>query len=240
MELVHVIRRIDTVCRAERAEHLQRQLQVDDINHLIAVDSYLSAGDAHNEGIPLAAARMTEDRRFKILIKRIIGGSAVCIEAIIKKGLSGHDRSKLHNFWSLPERTERCRCILHTKHLRVAVVLVVHPAQIRVRIQHRLLRFESVILDQLAGNADPRAFRECADLRLGICGKLMAGRLDLAGLDVEFSLKLIDRTERADSRLIALYRCQIVNLRLFQKIIYSFHNHSPLSFVFIIHARYTA
>ena len=37
------------------------------------------------------------------------------------------------------------------------------------------------------------------NLRLGTHGKLMAGGLDLAGLDVELTLKFVDRTERAEN-----------------------------------------
>ena len=81
--------------------------------------------------------------------------------------------SELHDFGSFAKRTERCRRILHIEHLRVTVVLVVHTAQIRVGIQHRLLRFKTVILDELTRHTDPRAVTECADLCLGICRELL-------------------------------------------------------------------
>ena len=38
-----------------------------------------------DEGIPLAVVRVPQHRRFKLLVKRIVRGCAVCIEAIFKE-----------------------------------------------------------------------------------------------------------------------------------------------------------
>ena len=65
------------------------------------------------------------------------------------------------------------RCVLHIEHLRVAVVLVVHTAKVGIGVEHGFSRFKAVVLDKLARYANPRAVLKCADLRLGICRKLL-------------------------------------------------------------------
>ena len=42
MELVHVVGRIDTVSSTERSEHLGRELEIDNVDHLVAVKSKLA------------------------------------------------------------------------------------------------------------------------------------------------------------------------------------------------------
>ena len=116
---------------------------------------------------------------------------------------------------------------MHIEHLCVAIVLVVHSAEVGVGIQHGFLYLKAVILDQLARHANPRAFAKSANLCLGIFRKLMARWLNLACLYVELTLKLVDRTEGTHSGLIALNGCEVVNTCFFQKIIYSFHISSP-------------
>lgn len=90
MELVHVIGGIDTFRRAKGAEHLHRQLQIDNVDDLVAVKTELATGHPHHERIPLAIIRMPEHRRFKILIKRLVWRRAVCIEAVGKERLFCH------------------------------------------------------------------------------------------------------------------------------------------------------
>ena len=97
MELVHMIGGIDTVCRSKGAEHLNRQLQIDNVNDLVAVKSELPPGHAHNESILLAILTVPKHRRFKILVKRIVRRCAVCIEAVFKKLLFCHRRGP-HNY----------------------------------------------------------------------------------------------------------------------------------------------
>ena len=93
MELIHVIRGIDAVCRAEGAEQLDRMLHIDNADFLIAVKAELAARKRHHEGVPLAVLRMAKDSRFKILIEGIIGGGAVRIKAVFKKILFCHNLS---------------------------------------------------------------------------------------------------------------------------------------------------
>ena len=82
MELVHMIRWINTVSRAEGAEHLGRQLQIDNVDNFVAVKSKLTPGHAHHYRIPLAVIHVPKHRRFKILVKRIVRRRAICIKAL--------------------------------------------------------------------------------------------------------------------------------------------------------------
>ena len=90
MELVHVVRWVDTVSCTERAEHLGRQFQIDHVNHLVAAESELAPRYSHYNCIPLAVVFVPEHHRLKILIKRIVRRCAVCIEAAFKEFLFCH------------------------------------------------------------------------------------------------------------------------------------------------------
>ena len=46
MELVHMVRRIDTVSCTKRSEHLGRELQINHVDYLVAVKSKLAPGHA--------------------------------------------------------------------------------------------------------------------------------------------------------------------------------------------------
>ena len=72
MELIHVIRRVDTIIRAERAEHFRRQLEIDYVNDLVAIKTELSTGYAHNESVPLAVVRVAEHSRDEIFFEGIV------------------------------------------------------------------------------------------------------------------------------------------------------------------------
>ena len=63
--------------------------------------------------------------------------------------------------------------VLHIEHLRVAIVLVVHMAEVGIGIEHGFLGFNAVILDELARYANPRTVLECTDLCLRICRELL-------------------------------------------------------------------
>ena len=90
MALVHVVSGIDTVGGTEGAEHLGRELEVDHINKLVAVKAKLAPWHAHHDCIPFAAVGMTEYRRLKIVIKRIVRHGAVGALAVREKVLFCH------------------------------------------------------------------------------------------------------------------------------------------------------
>ena len=90
MKLVHVVRRIDTIRRAERAIHLWGQLEIDNVDNFVAIKAKLAPRYAHYNRIPLAIIGVSKHRRLKILIERIVRRCAVCIEAIFKKFLFCH------------------------------------------------------------------------------------------------------------------------------------------------------
>ena len=95
MKLVHVIRRIDSVIRTERAEHFCRELEIDYIDDLVAVKTELSTGYAHNDSIPLLVIRMAEHSRDKIFFEGIVRRGAVGGEAVGKKLLLCHFHNSL-------------------------------------------------------------------------------------------------------------------------------------------------
>ena len=85
-----MIRRVDTVVRAERAEHFRRELEIDDVDDLVAVKTELSTGYAHNDGVPLAVVRMAKHRCDEIFFKGVVRRCAVSGEAVGKKLLFCH------------------------------------------------------------------------------------------------------------------------------------------------------
>ena len=96
MKLIHVVRRVNSIIRAERSEHLDREFEIHNVDHLGAVYPKLAPGHAHHNGIPLAIIRVPEHRRLKIIAKRIVRGCAICIEAAFKKLLLCHRQI---SFW---------------------------------------------------------------------------------------------------------------------------------------------
>lgn len=119
--------------------------------------------------------------------------------------------SELNRFGFFTKRRKRRYGILHIEDLSITVVLVVHSAEVGICIKHRFLRFEAVILDKFASDANPRAVSKRTDLCLWIYHKLLARGLYLSGLYVKLAFELINRSEGANTRLVALYCCQIIN-----------------------------
>ena len=93
---------------------------------------------------------------------------------------------------------------MEIERLSVAVVLIVHPPQIGIGIQHRLFRFRPVVLHKLPRDTDPAALIKSRNLNLGIVQNLFRARLDLTGLNVQPALKNMSRTKRPNTRLIPL------------------------------------
>ena len=85
MKLVHMIGRVDSVSSAERAKHIGWQFEIHNVDYLVAVQAKLAPRHLHHDRIPLAIIFVTENCCFKILVKRIISRSAVCIKAMLKK-----------------------------------------------------------------------------------------------------------------------------------------------------------
>ena len=79
MELVHMIRRVYTVGCTERTEHFGRELEINNINNLVAVKPKFAPGYAHYYRIPFSIICMAEYHRLKILIKRIVRRCAIYI-----------------------------------------------------------------------------------------------------------------------------------------------------------------
>ncbi len=69
MELVHMVRRIDSVILAECAEHLDGQLEVDHIDHIIVGDSELTPRKFHYKCVPFAVFYVAKHHRFKIVFE---------------------------------------------------------------------------------------------------------------------------------------------------------------------------
>ncbi len=80
-----MVRRVYAISRVERAEHLCRQFEINNIDYLVAVKTKLAPGHAHDDGVPFAVVAVTEDGGFKVFVKRIVGGCAVCMEAILEE-----------------------------------------------------------------------------------------------------------------------------------------------------------
>ena len=90
VQLVHVVGGIDAVGRAEGAEHFGRQLQVDHVDDLVAVETEFATGNAHRDGVPFSAVAMPQDGRFRIPVEGVIRRGAKGRQTVRKKGLLGH------------------------------------------------------------------------------------------------------------------------------------------------------
>lgn len=117
--------------------------------------------------------------------------------------------SKLDHFRLMGERTNGSHTILEVEHLSVSIICGIHLLQTRIGIQHRFSCFHTVILYQFAGNANPLAAFECAQLCFRIGMQLLGNILLLASLDVQLAFKNMCRAKRAHSRLVAFDRCQV-------------------------------
>ena len=108
--------------------------------------------------------------------------------------------------------------MLEIEHLGVAVVLVIHATQVGIGIQHGLPGFHPVIFHQFSCDTDPGSVVESRNFRLGIGQQLSGSGLYLTGLDVELAFKDMGSTERTDSGLVTLHRCQIINTPSFKNL----------------------
>ena len=72
MELVHMVCGIYTIRRTKRAEHLGRELEIHNVDNLVAIKAKLAQRYSHYNCIPLAIIRVPQHRRLKILVKRIV------------------------------------------------------------------------------------------------------------------------------------------------------------------------
>ena len=85
------------------------------------------------------------------------------------------------------ERTNGSHTILEVEHFSVAIICGIHLLQTRIGVQHRFSRFNTVILYQFAGNANPLAAFECTQLCFRIGMQLLGNILLLASLDVQLA-----------------------------------------------------
>ena len=173
--------------------------------------SYLAASDAAGFG-PVSQ---------RICLYR--GGSKKAIH--LRKEVDGlrWDKSEFDRFGGCCEGGEGSDGVLEVENLGIAVIFIVHSAQVGVGVQHGLLSLDPVIFSQFTGNANPGALMECADFYLGVSQNLLGARFDLTGLDVQLTLENMGGAKGTDSGLITLDGCQIVNTGILQKFAYSFH-----------------
>ena len=134
------------------------------------------------------------------------------------------------NYFGIPVKGgEGGLCVAEIQHAGVVIVLVISTTQVGVCVQHGLLSLHAVVIDQFAGDADPGAVVETADLHLGILHQLLVDRLVLASLDIQLILENVDGAKGTHPGLIALHRCQIEGIGLLQKFTNSNHMLPPLT-----------
>ena len=85
------------------------------------------------------------------------------------------------------ERTNGGHTILEVEHLSVAIVCGIHLLQSGISVQHGLSCFQTVILYQFAGNANPLAALKCTQFYFRIGMQLLGNILLLASLDVQLA-----------------------------------------------------
>ena len=92
-------------------------------------------------------------------------------------------------------------------------------------LQHVDLRFAAVVADECSGDADPLVTGGIhrADFDLAVLLDLLGAVLGLAGLDIELALENVGGTERANTRLVTVYRCQKVGATFLEKFYDFFH-----------------
>ena len=139
--------------------------------------------------------------------------------------------SKLNHFRLMGECTNGSHTIFEVEHLSVAIICGIHLLQSRIRIQHGLSCFHTVILYQFASDANPLATFKCTQFCFRIGMQLLGNILLLASLDVQLAFKNMCRAKRTHSRLVAFDRCQVICFSFF--FILSFPTQSCVIYSFI-------
>lgn len=117
------------------------------------------------------------------------------------------------------ERTDRRVGVAAEEDDGIVIILVIRAPQGRVLVEHVALGLDAVVRNQFAGDPDPLAAGETADLRLRIGEKLLVDILDLPGLDVEFALKDLGGAEGADARLVTLDGGEVIGAALLEELL---------------------
>jgi hypothetical protein len=99
----------------------------------------------------------------------------------------------------------------------------VHFLQIRICVQHGLLRFHAAVFHKRRRNAKPLVSVQSADFHFAVCGNLFGDVLFLPGLKIQFPLKEVRRTERTHPRLVPVFRRDKIGAAFFQKIVNFLH-----------------
>ena len=134
--------------------------------------------------------------------------------------LEGHGL-KLNLYRRGGERADGGLGVLQVIDCRVAVVFVVHRAEIRVGVEHGLLDLHARILDESGIDTEPLLAVVRTDRHLRIGGYLLGDGLDVSRLDIKLALEDLGRPERAHLRLVAVDRSEEIETGLFQEIAYS-------------------
>lgn len=142
---------------------------------------------------------------------------------------------KFHGARSGAEGIERSGCVLEIERFGVVVVGGVHRLELGVVFEHVDLRFAAVVADECSGDADPfvTGLVHGTDFDLAVLLDLLGAVLRLASLDIELALKNVGGTERANTRLVTVYRCQKVGAAFLEKFYDFFHENLPFLKQFI-------
>ena len=98
---------------------------------------------------------------------------------------------------------------------RVSVSDGVHFLQLRVRVEHMLLRLESRFFGGDGDNSQPGRTVVRAYFNVGITVELTRDRLFSSGLKAQLPIENIDRAKRSDVRAhLGIYRRNIVDAAL--------------------------
>ena len=97
---------------------------------------------------------------------------------------------------------ERGAAILEIEHHRVVVVRRVHLYQAGVGVEHGFDRFDAVVGQEAAAQAEPRAVLKSAEFGAGVGEELLGDVFFESGLEAEFTVEDMDRAERTYTRLV--------------------------------------
>ena len=105
--------------------------------------------------------------------------------------------SESNRFGRCSKGAENSCSILYVENLSVAVLFVIHTAEMGISIQHRLFRLDAVIFDELAGDSQPNAVLKGAKLSFVIYTKLLGNGFCFACLNVQLVFKKINGAKRS-------------------------------------------
>ena len=121
-----------------------------------------------------------------------------------------------HNFRCFREGAECSGSVFDIINNCITIVRFVNCLKVRICVEHGNTRFDSVIFHECACQSDPAVTSDhSGNFNLSVRLNLLGNIFGFSRLNIEFSFKNVDCTERSYMRLVAVNGCNIVYACIF-------------------------